>query len=452
MNEEIRIPRAVLTILLALAPAAFAESPPARNLTVRQTVEAALSRAPALAAARAAAREASASARLAGDVFHPELWFRSTPGYATGLPVAVVDQVPAVFGFSLRDTLYSPAARAEAFEAAAEARGRTGDAENLQVEIAESSVVLYARLWADQIRADGARRRISAEESISKRAAALQREGRKTDLELERVRLEEARVRQQLLDSESDLSLDEASLRWMTGSPAGVEIRLAEDPTSAIPEAAAGESLPLARQRDARLRALDSEAEALGEAAKARANAWKPEIDAEIQYWYLSPFKNYSKYYNNFTQNDFSVGVTIAMPIWSGGRLPDAADRVREKVARVEQERRVREWEVEMAVRQAEASGERARASLALALRAEGIARQALEVARLIAADGRGEADDVDRQQIALLDAEDEAARASLELISARAKLLALRGDLPGLGGEKPQDASGEVSAAVRAR
>src|SRR5207244_3460154 len=76
-------------------------------------------RAPEAASARAQAAEADADARAAAATFAPRAFATTTPGYSSGLPVAVAGRVPSVFGVEVHQTLYDPARRAEALAARA---------------------------------------------------------------------------------------------------------------------------------------------------------------------------------------------------------------------------------------------------------------------------------------------------------------------------------------------
>ena len=76
-------------------------------------------------------------------------------------------------------------------------------------------------------------------------------------------------------------------------------------------------------------------------------------------------------------------------------------------------------------VAQATAEGE-------LAARGHAVADETLRIAEEVAREGRGEANDVPLAQIALADSDDDAANARARLAAARARLLILRGQLPG--------------------
>ncbi|MGH9316838.1 MAG: TolC family protein [Thermoanaerobaculia bacterium] len=420
----------ILPLTLPLVPAALAQSPDAGVLTLRDAIERALSRAPELVTARESAGEAAASALLARDVFHPQAFLVTTPAYASGFPVAVAGQPPAAFSLQLRQTLYNPARRSEALEAQARALDRDGTFQGARAEAALSAVILYTRVWTDQTLLDCARRRLSARQAILERVTALLREGRQTELDLERARLEVARARQRLLDEESESDLDLMEMRRLIGWPGGAPMRLAEDPRAALPEPAFADNLAMARAADPQLRALDRETVILARAASLQKKNWAPVIEAEAQYFRLTRANHYDEFYNNFQENNWSVGFTLALPLWSGGRLADARALAKASASRAESERAARESELEIAVRRAETAVDRAAAQSSFALRAEGVAQEALRVSRLLLEGGRAAPDSVEQAEIALADADEEVARAGLESVAARSRLLALRGQL----------------------
>ena len=119
-------PGFALLFLAALSPRPASGQTSAGALTLRRAAELALAHAPETASARAAVAESASRARAAAAAFGPQAFATTTPGYSSGLPVAVAGRVPAVFGVEVHQTIYDPARRAEAFEAQAGAEGLAG--------------------------------------------------------------------------------------------------------------------------------------------------------------------------------------------------------------------------------------------------------------------------------------------------------------------------------------
>ena len=395
------IPAIALLLLAALSSStALAQTPAAPPLTLKRAAERAMARAPEAVAARAAAAEGAARARAAAAGFAPQAFATTTPGYSSGLPVAVAGRVPAVFGVELHQTLYDPTRRAEALEAQASAEGLAGVSALSSASTARALVLSYARNWQDRQRVQAARRDLEAREAILRRATALAREGRRTDLEVEQAGLEVARAKQRLADRLSESDLDGLELAWLVDLPRGGPLELAEDPLSALPDSPPGDSLAAARAADPELAALVRQETALERAARLQKHAWLPVVQAEGQYMRLSNYNNFDQYFVKFKPNDWAIGVSVAVPLWTGGRLGHGQAAVDARLEKIQADRRARERDLELAVRRAEAEYAGAKSQSQLAARALALARDSLRVERALAYEGRGELDVVDRAEI----------------------------------------------------
>jgi outer membrane protein TolC len=417
--------RSVLALLAALAlpSAAPAETP----LTLRQAVERAVERAPELAVARAAAEEGEAASRLAADAFHTEAYLTANPGYGRGLP----SELPAIASVGARKALYDPQRLLAGISAQV---GETGARSNLlrvRREAARTAAQLYARCWADERLLAGAGRRQEAFARLSATAEARHREGRLTDLELEQARLREARAHLRRAELEAARDLDRAELRRLTGWPEDAPLDLAADPLASLPEPA-GDDLAAARASDPDLREEDATLELLGEAAEVRHRLFSPTVEAATQYSRLTTYTE--RYYRRFKADDWSAALSIAIPLWSGGRAADANAQADAHRSRVEGERRAREAELASQVRRAATEEARAQAAADLGKQSLAVANAALKVAEALNAEGRIDPQDVAARQADLADAEEESLNAAAGLAEARAARLALRGELPGAG------------------
>jgi len=443
MNERHRFGLSLGVAVLAAAggfaasPAAVAQAPAVETLTLKRAIDLALERAPQLAAMRASSEEAEASARVAADAFHPSVWVSTTPGYSTGLPVAVAGSVPAYGAIEIRQTIYDPWKKNEALAAEATAARQIGKLESSCTETVRSTVAAYTRSWTDERRADAGRRRLAAAEAAAARESALLEEGRATEMDVERAKLQAARAKQKLLNAESDRDLDGLELKRLIGWPGNAPLRLSSETDGALVGADDVDTLSAARSSDPQLKSLGRQIELLGRSAQLSAKRW-PLVQAAAEYQRLPSY--YSKYYNSFNENAFSFGVSFSIPLYAGGLLDDTEARSRAGLARAEAEREIREGDLEIAARRAEASVAKAEAERSLARRAQGIAEQDLRAAELLAREGRAEAGMVEERQLALADADEEVATATLGALEERVKLLALRGDLTRtlLGAEPP--------------
>jgi outer membrane protein len=427
MNERTYTP--LTAVILCLATGAAAQSPPP-PLTLRQAAELALVHAPELAAAQAAAAESAAAARLAADEFHPEAWLTGAPGWARGVPLAIAGSVPAALSVACRTTLYDRSSRLEVLQRQAAASEAAGRGERARLDILREALVAYARCWADDAIVAAGKERQQAAARIAGRAQQRQAEGRGTELDVDEARLTLARARMRALDLETERELDRLDLARLTGVPAEELSFPARDPLEGLPDVSGGDGGEAAQAADAELHAADRSIRLLEQAAGLATTSFTPVVQAEAQYARLSRMNDFDTYYRRFAINDWSVGVVVALPLWSGGRESDVAARTAATLARVQDQRRSRASALAIGVRRSDAEAERAGAAAQIGRQAVAVAEDGLRVVRALAAEGRADADEVDRRVLTLADAREEAARARLSCFAARVERLALHGDL----------------------
>lgn len=416
-------------------------SPPA-GLRLQEALERALAHAPEAAIARADADEARANAHRAEAPYRPEAYATSTPGYASGLPVAVAGQVPSIAGVTVRTTLFDPGSRAAAHDARAEADAREAGIARSEASIARSVVEAYGRVADDGSLVEGARRTLESREAIVRRAAALRTEGRSTDLDVRRAELDVLRAKQSLLDRSLGMDLDVLLLARLVDWPRGTALVLMDDPLTVVPDPPPAGNLAVARAADPESRSLERQTENLAHAVELQGRWFRPSVVAEAQYLRLASYNGFDQYFVKFKQNDFSVALAVSLPLWSGGRADDAAAAAHARLDRVEAARRARDRDLELEVARAEAELARSSAAWGVARSAEAVAGDVVLVGRALSAEGRGETDGVELAEIAAREAHDASAHAGQAYLAARVALLALRGELPGAMAERVSRAS----------
>ena len=420
----------LLPLVLAVLPAVAPPAPEATRLTVARAVALAVENAPEVAIARAEAAAASSAVTEASSPRRLQAYLLTTPGYSTGIPLSVAGEVPAAVGARVRMTLYNPFGRGDELAASADSAAAEGTLAAARVDAARRAAAACARLSADEARVSAASRGLEAREAIASRVRALGREGRATDVDVERAALEAARARQRLFAAESDRDLDRYELARLAGLPAGAIPAVVDDPSDAIPDPEAGDTAARAVVRDPRLRALFEESQDLSRSARLLAQTFKPSVDAEARYAFVPRGFGYDKYYLNFQENVASIGVSVVLPVLTGGRETAQAARARARVEQVEAERRLREDELAREAHEADARLERSRLEAGLARRAVALGDAGLTQARALAREGRGDADAVERGLLELSDAEEKLAVARREESEARLAVHVLRGHL----------------------
>jgi outer membrane protein len=399
-------------------------------LTLRRAAELALGNSPDVAAAAAAWQGDQAGARLAADAFRPAAEISSTPGVGRGLPVAVAGRVPAVVSVDLRQSLYNTEQRAQGLQARARSATTQAAWERARVQVVREIADLYARCWTGQQLLAGAERRLAAYQAMSGRAAALHAEARATDLDLAQARLREAKARLRRLEIAAARDADLWELKRRLGLAADAPLALPEDPLAGTPEPAGG-ALAAARAADPDLAAAARSIELLERAIELRHGILaQVTLDADAQYSRLSRANGIDQFYVKFREDDWSVAVAVAVPLWSGGRLRDAGAQAAAELDRRKQQQRAREEQLEIEVHRAAAALDQALGAADLARQSAAVAEEDLRIAEALAAEGRAEADALDSRQAALADAREEEIKATASLLTARVQLLAVRGEL----------------------
>lgn len=436
MNE--RDPLGLLLASAALAaslaaPSAYAAPAP---LTLRQAVGEALGRSPDLLAAQSALNEGIADVRAIGSPLKPNVFASTTPGYSTGLPVGVAGEIPSLVGVRLRMVLLDLNLKADRL-------GFEGRAAALEAAVVEARTGLvrrtaaaYARLAAAERHLAAAGRRVAAQQILEKRIVALFREGRKAELDAERAGLESARARRGLLAAESERDLAAEEMRRLVGFPAGAAVVLVDDPLVVVAEPEATDAVAAALAADPSLAGLSREAALYLRAADSEERWFKPLIQLDARYSYVPPGFNYAKYFLNFSSNVAAAGVSVVVPVLTGGREAARAFRARAQASRLEAERKSREEALALEAGRADAALGPAALDVSLARRARALGEEAVRVARVLDAEGRGEPDGVPKAELELAGAEDEVARAEETLVLSRLRLLAVRGDLGSWAGD----------------
>ncbi|HYM62308.1 MAG TPA: TolC family protein [Thermoanaerobaculia bacterium] len=418
---------AALTLAFA-SNVANAQQPTPTPLTLDEVVRRAIAYSPDVRALRASVDDSSASALLARQAFNPAMSVSTTPGYATGLPIAVLGQVPAIGMIEAHKVLFDSSASSDALVAGVDVDAAKAQLEARRRDVAVTAAELYAQVAAGEILVEAAGHEVAAHQTMLERTQALAREGRARDIDVERASLD-IEIAQRKKDSAlSAASLDELRLRRLIDWPSDQPLHVA--PLSSITDtvSAAGDNLAAALASDPELNGLDLQIEQLHRAKELQRRLIQPTVAVQVQYARLFDF--YASFYDKFRSDDASIGMSVTIPLWTGGRRATAAARLLAQINRLGAERESRRNALEIAVREAEADLRDAEKENRLSARVQSVARESLRLTQILAAEGRGTPNDVPQAEVALADADGHFAKSCVHLASARAKLMTFRGEL----------------------
>jgi outer membrane protein len=360
----------------------------------------------------------------------------------------VAGHLPSIVSVDLHQSLYNTEQRSLGLQARARTTATQAAWERTRVRVAREIADLYARCWTGQQLLAGAERRLAAYQAMSRRAAALHAEARATDLDLAQARLREAKARLHRIEIAATRDADLWELRRRLGLAADAPLALPEDPLEGTPEPARavgdvggrgdladlrGGALEAARAADPELISAARSIELLERAIQLRRGILaQVTLDADAQYSRLSRANGIDQFYVKFREDDWSVAVAVTVPLWSGGRLRDAAAQAAATLDRQKQQQRARAEQLEIDVHRAEAGLDQALGAADVARQSSAVAEEDLRIAEALAAEGRANPDDLDSRQAALADAREEEIKATASLLEARVQLLAVRGELLG--------------------
>lgn len=416
MSESI----ALGLLLAASSAAAVSRDVPA--LTLARAAQLALSQS-ALAGGAAASRESAAAARdLAQDAFSPMAAVKATPGYASGLPVTVAGEVPAAAGIEVRQTIYDPSLRADALEARAqEARDAASSSETNQAAVSRA-VELYETVRTDESRLSARADILRARTGAAFRAAALSAEGRLAPLEADRATLEADLAGASHAEAQAALAADRLALGNFLGL---AELPpLSDDPLRVVPEP---DENVTAVDADPTLTALGDAIDLFERSERTRSRLFAPSIAGEAQYLRLSNAAGYDRYFNHFKADDFTIGIAISLPLWTGGAARDSVRKTRAERQVLENRRRQKRDDLELTRVRARADLSITRRRLELARRSRELSERDLERIRTLESDGRSDPDAVAKAEIVL--GQSRESEADAELSAIRARLAALKSD-----------------------
>lgn len=392
------------------------------TLTMRDAVARAVGHSPELRVLQARVDQARASTAM-NDVFRPSASLSTTPGYATGIPTAVLGEVPAIATAEVHKIFYDTSAKAQQLDAEAEADAAQSQLDAQRREVARITAEMYARVVVDRSLAASARQRADAYQTMASRVEALAKEGRARDVDVNRATLQVASADRTLLQAQSRLELDQLRLDRMVGEHVDVDNLFVGKGR----REAAGEGRERAESNDPQLQSLTKHIATLEGMIASERRLLKPTIAGQIQYSRL--FDRYGRYYLNFKPDDLSAAATINLPIWTGGRRAAAIARAQAQLQELVAMRDARRTELELNVAEAENDYRQALAESDLATRARNVAQEGLRIAQSLAEEGRGEVNDVPQAQIALAEADDDLANATAHVAIAESRLKIIRGD-----------------------
>jgi len=390
------------------------------SLTLREAVELAGTTSPTIQLARLRAAEAKVSAGIVASAYNPQLGAHvfmasetnnlaaigiNIPGFTSRLgPYRVFDARPV-----LSQTLLDLSLRSRMRAAREQTGGAKFDGEAIREEVQASVLELYLSIFEAESRIRAAQARMDVAAALADQTAKLESSGEGSKLDLARARMQREAEQVSLISARRDSRTLRAALLETIGLPPDASVTLAPPGNPNFHSPGAASTRPDIEALEARIRAAKLEEEA---ARRERL----PKLSANASYGALGagPDRALSTY---------SVGATLSVPIWTGGRMEGEIEAASLRV-------RMLEKELERVKLQAARETARSRIELASGQEAASAAhafaesaRQSLDLVRVRFGAGMATSVDVVTAQSRLAEAEELEIRSRYDAMLAKVRL-----------------------------
>ena len=403
-----------------------APPPGTRALTIQEAVSIALSRAPEVLIAEAQAIRSGEAVRETRALYHPQVYTGTGLAVNNGYPLSMEGAAPSIFQVTASQSLLSKKNSNLIREAEQSGKASRYAAENARNEVALRTALVYYQLHQSRKVIELASGRLENAIKQQEKVETLLSAGRVRPVELTIARTAALSNRQQLLVAQEQEKLAETELRQLTGIDAdvfGTVEPVVENPLFG----SSGDSWYQ--------RALEGSPEILQSEANVKAKEFHVEAErgeklpqAEIigQYALFSRANNYQDYFNRFERNNFVLGLSIQVPIYSGARISSRVAQSRHEVAEARYRLESQKSGLKLSIERALSDLRVARGAAELARSNAEAAREIVEVNEALLEGGRISPSDMEdfrsqlqQKEMAQLEADQILFRRKLELLHA---------------------------------
>jgi len=305
---------------LALLFAACALHAEVHTLTLRQAVELAVRQNPDVVLARLDEEKARASVQIARGPFMPRLTVGSGLAYSNGFPMSIEGSAPSVVQAHAQQFIFNRQQSYQVAQAREDARGAALGVANKREEVAYRAAAIYLDAERFARVAGLARKAIESQQKVLDTIRAQVQEGRALPLAEKQAALALARIRQTVENLEGEAAASSTQLAIAIGYPAEDRVQIVEEERAApaVPESEES-AIASALESNKELRQLKSqivskELERRGEKA-----ARLPRADLVAQYAMMARFNNYDEFFRKFQRNNWQIGLSLQLPLFSPG-------------------------------------------------------------------------------------------------------------------------------------
>lgn len=404
------------------------------SLNLPDAVRLALQNRPEVLLAEAQAARSREAVRESRSFNLPQVTLGSGLAYNNGFPLSVETSAPSLFELGSSMPILNKQNKYRIREAEESSLASQVGVEAVRNDLAATVAMAYSSYHQSQRTEALWSHRLEVAVREQARWEDLEKAGRARPLDVLLARTTAATVRQRLLEAQERSRLAGAQLRDLLGLPDGAPLSTAEPqlPPAAL-RLTMDELLQQALKANPAIRQAESQVRGKEHRIQAEQGNRYPRLDLVGRYALFSKQNNYQDYYNRFTRNNFLVGVSIEVPVFTGfrtsARIAQSQSEAAEARYRLQQLKSGLKMDLERsasAMRVAEGALELARAEF-------DTARESLSVQESLQEQGRAEPKEAEAARDLLATREIGMIEAEAALFQRQVELLRVCGLLAGL-------------------
>jgi len=401
--------------------------PETQTLTVQEVVQMALGHSPEVMLAKAQAIRAGEAVREIRSLNRPQVYTGTGLAYNNGFPLSIEGSAPSIIQIAATQSILSKKNSNLIREAEQSVKASHFGTESVRNDLALNTALTYYTLYRA--------RRIIALISEKMGAAQKQQELVEAQLKAGRVRpvdvtLAQAATKaaeQQLLVAREQARLAERELQELTGISDTVTIKTLEpridsdifgmDEDSLYGQAL--ESTPEILRTQATLKAKEFHVEA------EKGEKW-PRLELVSEYALFSRTNNYDEYFNRFTRNNYLLGLSVQVPLFTGSRTSARVEQSRQEVSEEHYRLQSIKSDLKLNIQRSSSALRIAHSTLALARSEKEAAQEILQVNETLLGNGRISVQEFEDSRLQLqqkelteLEAEEAVFQRKLEILHA---------------------------------
>ncbi len=412
-------------MLSASEPFNSSQQPEARILSIQEVVHMALGHSPEVMLAKAQVRRAGEGVRETRSLNRPQVYTGTGLAYNNGFPLSIEGSAPSIFQVAATQSIFSKKNANLIREAEASMEASRFGTDSIRNDLALKTALTYYTLYRARRIIELTSERLEAAQKQQELVEAQFEAGRVRSVDVALAQNATMAAEQQLLVAQEQAKLGEKELQELTGLPNTVTIKALEpriestifemDEDTLFRQAL--ERTPEILRSEAILKAKEFHVEA------EKGEKW-PRLEIISEYALFSRTNNYDDYFNRFTRNNYLLGLSVQVPLFTGSRTSSRVEQSRQEASEENYRLQSMKSELKLNIQRGLSALRIAQSSLELARNEKEVAHEMLQVNETLLESGRisiKEFEDsrlqMQQKELATLEADEALFQRKLELL-----------------------------------